>query len=51
MDGRDMRRVREVALRRIIEATAVARINRAMRSQTTTPGEVHNFLPGDLVDF
>ena len=22
-----------------------------MRSQTTTPGEVHNFLPGDLVDF
>lgn len=46
-----MQRPREVALQRIIEATAVARIRRACRSKTTTPAEVHNDFPGDLVDF
>jgi hypothetical protein len=51
MDGRDMRRVREVALQRIIEATAVSRIRRALRSHTTTPGELHDYSPGGLVDF
>ena len=49
--GRSMRRVREVALQRIVEATAIERINRALRTHTTCPGEVRNYKPGDTIDF
>ncbi len=49
--GRDMQRVREVALQRIIESTAVARITRASRGVTSVPGEVHDYKPDELVDF
>ena len=51
MNGRDPHRVRAVALQRIIESTAQARVRRALRAATSAPGEVHNYLPGDLVDF
>ena len=46
-----MHRIREVALQRIIESTAIARINRAIRSVATVPGEALDLKPGDLVDF
>ena len=49
--GRDTQRIREVALQKIIESTATARINRAMRTATTAPGEAANYAPGELVDF
>ena len=49
--GRCVHRIREVALQKIIESTAQARIHRALRSHTTTPGEVLNYQPGDLVDY
>ena len=49
--GRNAQRVREVALQKIIESTATARINRAMRTNTTAPGEVQDYRPGELVDF
>ena len=34
-----------------IESTALDRVNRAMRSHTTTPGEKHDYKPGELVEF
>ena len=49
--GRELQRVREVALQKIIESTAVARINRAMRTATAPAGEALDYKPGDLVDF
>ena len=49
--GRDIQRVREVALQKIIESTATARINRAMRTATRIPGETLDYKPGELVDF
>ena len=49
--GRDLQRVREVALQKIIESTAIARINRARRTVTTASGEALNYQPGELVDF
>ena len=48
--GRNAQRIREVALQRI-ESTATERINRAMRTNTTAPGEVLHSRPGELVDF
>ena len=48
--GRYMHRVREFALQKIIEGTAVARINRAMRSLTTAPGQTLDYQPDELVD-
>ena len=38
--GRYMHRTREIALQKIIEASALARIHRALGSTTTVPGEV-----------
>ena len=49
--GRDLQRVREIALQKIIESTAIARVNRASRSLTTAPGQVLDYQPGELVDF
>jgi hypothetical protein len=48
--ARHTHRIREVSLQKIIEASALARINRALRTITTTPGEVHNYKPGDMID-
>ena len=47
----NIQRLRELALESIIEATATARINRAMRSITQPPGEALNYKPGELADF
>ena len=49
--GRYIQRAREVALQKIIESTAIARVNRASRTTTTAPGEVLNYQPNDLVDY
>ena len=49
--ARSTHRIREVALQKIIESSALARINRALRSHSTVPGEVHNYQPGDLIEF
>jgi hypothetical protein len=49
--GRFSLRLREVALQKIIEATALTRINRAMRTVTSAAGEELNYQLGELVDF
>ena len=49
--GRHCHRVRELALQKVIESTAIARINRAARAVTSPPGEILNYKPGELVDF
>ena len=49
--GRYIQRIREVALQKVIENTAQSRINRALRSNTTVPGEVMDYQPGELVEF
>ena len=46
--GRHSFRLREIALQKIIESTAIQRINRASRS--TAPGEVPDYKIGELVD-
>ena len=48
---RDLQRVREIALQKIIESTATARIMRAARSMTTSPGEALAYREGELVEF
>ena len=50
-EGRDLQRVREVAIQKIIEATAYERIKRAQRTTTTPAGQQLDYKPGDLVDF
>ena len=49
--ARDLQRIREITLQRIIEATAISRIGRAMITFTTPIGEAIDYKPGDLVDF
>ena len=49
--ARSSQRIREVALQKIIEATAIERVKRAEKTITTTPGEVLDFKPGDAVEF
>ena len=49
--GRDLRRLREVALQKIVESTAVARITRSLRTATRPAGEALDYKPGELVDF
>ena len=44
-------RIREVSLQKIIESTALGRINRAMRTHTTQAGEAANYQPGELIDW
>lgn len=43
-------RIRQVAFEKIISATAVARINRALNSTTTVAGEDLAYEPGELLD-
>ena len=49
--GRDIARTREVALQKIVESTAIARVNRAERTRTSAAGEAFDYHPGDLVDY
>ena len=49
--GRDLQRIRELAIQKVVESTAQARIKRAARAQTTASGEALDYSPGDLVDF
>jgi hypothetical protein len=49
--GRDIARTREVALQKIVETTAIARVNRAERTRTSAAGEAYDYHPGDLVDY
>ena len=44
-------RLREIALQGIIEASARARIGRALNTRTTIPGERYQYKVGDEVDF
>lgn len=49
--GRNLHRIREIAVQRIVEATATARINRTLGTRVTPSGQALNYQPGDLVDF
>ena len=49
--GRDLQRAREVALQKTIESTALSRINRALGTVTTVPGEVIDYQPGEWGEF
>ena len=49
--GRDLQRVREMSLQKIIESTALARIERAMNTITTTPSEALDYRPGERIEF
>ena len=49
--GRNMHRLREVALQRIIEATAIARINRAMKTAVRPSAQALDYQPDELVEF
>ena len=44
-------RLREIALQKMIESTAVSRINRAARTATTPAAEQLDFRPGDQVEY
>ena len=48
--GRTLQRIRQVSLQKMIEATALAKINRALNSKTSASGEQLDFKPGELVD-
>ena len=48
--GRYSQRPREVALQKIIEAIALTRITRAMRTVTSASGEELDYKIGELVD-
>ena len=50
-EGRDLQRIREVFIQKIMESIATARINQAPRTVTTPAGQQLNFKPGELVDF
>ena len=49
--GRYLHRIREIALQKIIESTAQARVRRALGGRTSVPGEVLDYVPGELVEF
>ena len=49
--GRYMHRLKEVALQKTIEATAISRINRALRTTTSVPGEVYDYQPRESIEF
>ena len=49
--GRFSHRLREAALQKMIESTALARITRAMRTVTSAAGEELDYKIGELVGF
>ena len=48
--GRSLQRIRMVSLQKTIEATALAKIKRALDSKTSVSGQEENYQPGELVD-
>ena len=48
--GRDLQRIRVVSLQTQIEATAIAKIKRALDSRTSVSGQQLDYGPGELVD-
>jgi len=48
---RHSHRLREIAIQQMVEGTARARINRAMRTKTLPAGQKEEYQVGDLVDF
>ena len=49
-DGERERRIRQAGIEAITQSTAVAKINRALKTQTTTDGS-RLYKPGDLIDY
>ena len=49
--GRNIHRIREIAVQKIVEATATARINRTLGTRVTPSGEALDYKKGELVDF
>ena len=49
-DGERERRIRQTGIEAITQSTAVAKINRALKTQTTIDGS-RLYKPGDLVDY
>ena len=49
-DGERERRIREVGIQSITQVTAIAKVNRALRTRTTTDGH-RLYKPGDLMDY
>ena len=48
--GRDLQRIRVVSLQKQIEATAIAKIKRALDSKTSVSGQQLDYAPGELLD-
>ena len=48
--GRNLQRIRMVSLQKVIEATAIAKIKRALNTKTSASGEQMDYRPGELVD-
>ena len=49
--GRFSYRIREIAIQRMVEATATQRINRAMNTITKLAGQEYQFEPGELIEY
>ena len=49
--ARHVQRMREISIQAIVEGTAKARIERAMRTKTLPAGQSHDYKAGDLMDF
>ena len=49
-EGRSLDRVREVSLQRMVEATALAKVKRALDTKTTASGQQYDYQPGELVE-
>ena len=49
--GRGLNCVREIAIHQMIAAMTQDQISRAQHMITATPGELHQYRPGDSVDF
>jgi hypothetical protein len=47
----DSQRLREIAVQKMVEGSAITRINNALRSKTQPPAQMLDLSPGDLVDF
>ena len=48
---RNVQRIREIAIQKLIEATSRDRLNRALRTHTQTAGEEDKYSVGDDVDY
>ena len=50
-NSRCAQRIREVAVQRTVEQTAIERIHRGQKSVTTASGQELDYKPGELLDF